>query len=201
MVNALRLSLIALTVVAFSACEGAPGSVLVPDDITAGTMSSATVEAGGAGKPTHWSAMTAKELWAHVAALDSTVLVGLKEPAQRRGIDERGRALVPGRLWTPFARRVEALGVDLLYVDDFHPLVKLRLSGPDQIEALRRSPFVEYVEPASFDVSEVLMEFGCGSTDVGISGRTQSPGDIVPGTLAWHQIPEAWQLSIGTGVT
>ena len=193
-------ALFLLASVGLAACDGSPGSDLATESASLAPAAN-TIAAGGAGEPTHWSAMSAQELWAHVAALDSTVLVGLKEPGRRRGIDEKGRVLVPEHLWTPLARQVEALGVELRYIDDFHPLVNLRLTGPGQIEALRRLPVVEYVEPASFDPSVVIMDSGCGTSTPELLGSAQSPGDVVPQTLARHSVPQAWQIATGAGVT
>lgn len=159
-----------------------------------------TVSSGDAGEPTHWSAMTSEELWQHIAKLDSTVTVGLKEPGKRRGVDKKGRAMVSENRWRQISRRVVAQGAELLSVDDLHPLVELQLTGPDQIERLRRSPFVEYVEPASFDPTGVLMST-CGSSNVREEGQTGPFGDIIPYTLARHSVPDAWQVSTGAGVT
>ncbi|MFN3595891.1 MAG: S8 family peptidase [Rubricoccaceae bacterium] len=148
--------------------------------------------------------MTAQALWEHVAALDSTVLVGLKEAGRARGVDTRGRSLVPKSLWEPLSQRVAALGVEVLYVEEtLHPLVQLRLTGPAQIEALRRAPFVEYVEPASFDATGFLLEPGCGSSAPVQFGNAQAPGDIVPYTLFRHRVPQAWSIAptAGAGVT
>ena len=198
--NHVCYSLLLCVLVSLTACDGSPGSDLAIESASFGPGAN-TVAAGGAGEPTHWSAMSAQELWAHIAALDSTVLVGLKEPGQRRGIDGRGRVLVPEHLWVSLARQVEALGVELRYIDDFHPLVNLRLIGPAQIDALRRLPVVEYVEPASFDPSLVIMDSGCGTSTPELFGSAQSPGDIVPQTLTRHSVPEAWQLATGAGIT
>jgi subtilisin family serine protease len=193
----LRLS--ALSVVfLLAACDG--GGIDAPVESAAIGTQSLTVEAGQAGDPTHWSGLTAEELWAHVAALDSTVTVGLKQPGQRRGVDEKGRSLVPRHQWRPFSNRVASLGGELVFVDDFHPLAELRISGADAIRALRRSPFVEFVEPASFDPS-LALQSQCGSTSARANGSIDSEGDIIPYTLNRHKVPEAWDFTTGTGVT
>lgn len=161
-----------------------------------------TIELGDAGDPTHWTTLSASELWTHVAALDSTVTVGLKEPGAQRGVDRQGRAMLPRGLWTALSQQVAALGMELLSVDDFHPLVVLRLSGPGQIAALRRSPFVEFVEPASFDATGSMMDsISCGSSQPRQTGRTDTYGDLVPYTLDAHSVTQAWEVSSGAGIT
>lgn len=186
--------------ISLSACDSGPNSTDDLEGVVASPFVSATVETGGAGDPTHWSAMSAEELWKHIAALDSTVTVGLKENRERKGVSDRGRVLVSKSRWRSLGQRVETLGAELLSVDEFLPLVELRLSGVNQIRALRRSPFVEYVEPASFDPAGTLMS-PCGPSPPRRTGQTMSPGDIVPYTLEKHGVPDAWALSTGSGTT
>ena len=193
-------SLILLCSVWLVACDTAPEATPSVESTASVAALVADAKAGGEDGPLRWSEVSAEALWAHVAALDSTFLVGLKQPGQARGVDERGRSLVPEHLWESLGRQLEQHGAELLYVDDFHPLVKVRLSGPGQVRALRRSPFVEYVEPARFDASVFGMASKCSPISPTLTGGTISPGDRLPYTLARHKVPLAWQLATGAGV-
>ncbi len=147
----------------------------------------------------HWAEMSSEDLWAHVAALDSTVTVGLKAPGAARGVDDRGRALLDPSLWEPLTGQlIDAVGATLLYVDDLHPFVDLRIGGMGSVRALRALPYVAYVEPASFDPSDVLMS-SC-EADATASGEIEPPGDLVPHTLLRHRVRPAWQLATGAGI-
>ena len=104
-------------------------------------------------------------------------------------------------------RLVEARGIEVLHLDDVHPLVIAKVTGPSQIDVLRRSPFVAYVESATFDIEGILESSDCGSSGSSSSspaplieeGDPIHPGDIVPYTLVRHSVLDAWEFSTGSG--
>jgi hypothetical protein len=88
---------------------------------------SAAIAAAGEDEVLEWSMLSDGALWEHVASLDSTVLVGLKEPGRSHGV-VNGQSVVPEHLWSVFAAQLEQQGAEVIYTDDLHPLVRVRLS-------------------------------------------------------------------------
>ena len=178
---------------------------LVSADATAGggSVSLSTDNAVEGEGSKYWGHLSDGEFWAHVAALDSTVNVGLKMPGRRVGVNERGQSQVPRGAWGQLTRRVERTGAVLLDSSDVHPLLTVRLTDPSQVRALRSSPFTEFVEPASFGAGEAGLFSGCsrGERSPEEGWARTSPGDIVPYSLKKLNIDDAWKRSTGEGVT
>lgn len=173
----------------------------VGPELDTGPLAAASASATASSDPnSYWSGLSDDKLWLHVSGLDSTVSVGLKEPGRARGVDDRGRPLVPRGLWVAFSNQLRNLGIEVLAIDELLPIVTVRVEGPEAIDALRRSPIVEYVEPASFEMSAVVMELGCGETTPAQVGSTVSPGDVVPYSLTKHRVTTAWQFAQGSGI-
>lgn len=131
--------------------------------------------------------------------MDSVVTVGLKRPGQRRGVDERGRALMSEGEWNSIARRFEAWDIEIVYMDEVQPVAEVRVANERHIERLRRSPHVSYVEPGG-EPTENLLQTSCGSSAVKHPGSVIPPyADMVPYTLVRHDVPLAWKRSTGRG--
>lgn len=144
------------------------------------------------------------ELWRYVAASDGRVAVGLKAPGQERGV-WRGRVLVGRGEWTQGRSAVLAQrGVSLIREDDLLPVLELRLDGPGALAAVRRLPFVDYVEPvyAEQELPQFAGVGGCGYGSAWTGDRQYtSSGDVYSEKWSAMRIPDAWSLSSGAGVT
>ena len=190
--------LFVLSLIALAGCDSDPVASGVADPGgTVAPVARGDALAGG-------EAPSADELWGRISGRDSTVLVGLKAPGQSAWPVERGRVLLPRGQWRPLMRLVEALGVEVVRLDDVHPLVTARLTGPSQIRLLRRSPFVAYVESATFALDGFLAS-GCQSSSSPATpvedGDPIGSGDILPYTLERHSVVDAWDLATGDGET
>lgn len=204
LVTMMRRSLL-ITVVLAVGFLGCDSDALTSESITAISPEHSVASKGAVARDDgliHWSDLSDEDLWSHIASLDSTVLIGLKEPGQRRGVDERGRPLLGERVWRGIAESFEGQGMELQYVDNIQPLAQVKLDGQGELEALRRSPFVSYVEPARFEGGEIWQaSSSCGASNIYDYGGAINPGDVVPWTLEKHDVPRAWGLSTGDGVT
>lgn len=144
------------------------------------------------------------ELWHLVAAGEGRAAVGLKAPGEARGV-WRGQVLVDRGEWAQArAAVVNRPGVTLLRADDLLPVVEVRLDGPEALAAVRRLPFVDYVEPVL--AQDGLPQFagvgGCGWGSAWTGDRQYtSSGDIYSQKLTAMRIPDAWALSSGAGIT
>jgi subtilisin family serine protease len=155
-------------------------------------------------RPGTWVERTDAQLWAAIAAADGNAVVGLKTPGAVRGV-YRGRVLVGRGEWSQGRAAVAAQpGVSLVSVDELLPSMEVRLSGPEAVAALRRLPFVDYVEPTMVDdgMQDYAGVGGCGwgSTWTGDRQYTAS-GDVYSQKLTAMRIPDAWTLSSGAGIT
>jgi subtilisin family serine protease len=143
------------------------------------------------------------ELWAAVQASDGRVAVGLKSPGANRGV-WRGRVLMNATQRLQGRSAVLAQkGVQLLAVDELLPIVELRVTNERALAAIRRLPFVDYVEPVV--VPQETPQFagvgGCGWGSAWTGDRQYtSTGDIYSQKFTAMGIPAAWAHSSGAGV-
>lgn len=144
------------------------------------------------------------EMWRHVRDGGGRAVVGLKAPGQVRGV-WRGEVLVTRAQKSQARSAVLAQrGVRLVFADDLLPLLEVELASEEALSAVRRLGVVDYVEPVM--VADDLHTFagvgGCGWGS-GWTGDRQytSTGDVYSQKLTAMNIPAAWTLSSGAGVT
>ncbi|HEY0023370.1 MAG TPA: S8/S53 family peptidase [Longimicrobium sp.] len=137
-------TLLAVLVVALTACSDDADRLMDP---VRSIARADNVPARTAEPATSWVHRSDVEVWNESAELDSTFLVGLKAPGQPRGIWE-ATILVDRREAEDFKRALAAQpGVELVRADPVVPIVLLRISDFSTLAAIRRLPFVDYVEP------------------------------------------------------
>ena len=197
---AVPLALAAL--VALAACSDGPAS---PDPVApAASRAEQPIPSRAQERPGTWVERTDAQLWAAIEAAGGSAAVGLKAPGGVRGV-WRGRVLVGRSEWSQGRAAVAAQpGVTLVRADDLLPSMEVKLEGPGALAALRRLPFVDYVEPTM--VQDELPEFagvgGCGWGSAWTGDRQYTAsGDLYSQKLAAMRIPDAWALSSGAGVT
>lgn len=197
-----RITPAVLALAALAACSDTPSS---PD------LDPSLAQADGQPIPTrqeqHPGTFLEKsdaELWGFVAQSGGRVAVGLKAPGAPRGV-WKGKVLVGRTQWAQGRAAVVAQrGVELLLVDDLLPILELKLSDPAALSAVRKLPFVDYVEPVI--IPQELPQFagigGCGwgSTWTGDRQYT-STGDVYSQKFTAMGIPAAWSYSSGAGVS
>jgi subtilisin family serine protease len=155
-------------------------------------------------RPGTFADMSDEALWPHVAASEGVATVGLRAAGAPRGV-WKGKVLIGAQARGEAERAVLAQrGVTLISSDDLLPRVKVKLDGPEALRAVRRLGFVDYVEPmvAVGDLNSHAGVGGCGwgSTWTGDRQYTAS-GDIYSQKLTAMNVPSAWTLSSGAGVT
>lgn len=143
------------------------------------------------------------ELWSYVQDSDGLVAVGLKAPGGVRGT-WRGKVLVDRSEKAQGRAAVLAQrGVQLVAVDELLPVLEVRLADQAALAAIRKLPFVDYVEPVM--VAQEAPQFagigGCGWGS-GWTGDRQytSTGDVYSQKFTAMGIPAAWSYSSGAGV-
>lgn len=198
---------------------------------TATVVARSSAQAGGSAPQSDtvgWAALSDSTLWATIVRTDTVVVVGLKEPGSQRGV-ERGRSVVSRARWTS---AIQALGADtrnrLVSSDTVRlPFARLKPADVAALAAIRRLPFVDYVEPNFVPVVSADVGFGCDwSGSSGGSGDSPFEGQLTPSIPSgdnvsstyftsntyfgsnWlysgsdgMNVANAWHLSSGAGVT
>jgi subtilisin family serine protease len=151
-----------------------------------------------------WLDRTDPALWQAVQASGGLAVVGIKGPTAERGV-YRGRLLLEPREWRSRAVELAARrGVEVLAVDEMLPIVDVRVSGEAALRALRRLPWVDYVEPASAEqaIADHASVGGCGWGSAWDGDREYTAsGDLYSARFAAMGIPDAWTLTSGRGMT
>ncbi|MFN3597075.1 MAG: hypothetical protein ACK41D_07365 [Rubricoccaceae bacterium] len=155
--------------VALSACDGnAPASTSSSAPSTASATATGTTDPEVSVEATSgllsWADLSDEELWAKVAPSGGHVLVGLSAPGVGRAI-RAGISLLNEGQERAAVQAVQRSTITLTREYDRIPVAMLKVSGADDIRFLRLSPFVSYVEPATF---EALPQSGNSCEDWGI---------------------------------
>jgi serine protease len=137
---------------------------------------------------------------------DSTFIVALKIPGTNRGF-WLGRSLVDSLT----LRRAHAVlqrsfpKVRLVRIERDYPLVIARIESREALTAVRRLPFIDYVEPEQVIGDRIRMtdfsQSGCGINPTNGPFDYVSSGDVISTSYQRANIPEAWELSQGSGVS
>jgi hypothetical protein len=149
----------------------------------------------------HWARLSAQELWDHIAGLDSTLVVGLKNPEEPRGF-WLGEFLLDETELAAARNLVESVdGAELIDESEILPLVDVEARGPEVIEALRALPVADYVEPGLMDI-QLAGTKGCEFPAWSGPADTTQWGDTIPPhyTRDPIQVHNAWNRSQGADV-
>ena len=197
-----RITPAALALVALAACSDTPSA---PDlDPSLAQANGQPIPTRQEQRPGTFIEKSDAELWSFVQQSGGRVAVGLKAAGAPRGV-YRGRILV-GRAQQAQGRAavLAQRGVQLLAADELLPILELRLADPAALSAVRKLPFVDYVEPVI--IQQEAPQFagigGCGwgSTWTGDRQYT-STGDVYSQKFTAMGIPSAWGYSSGAGVS
>jgi serine protease len=158
--------------------------------------------------PPRQSLVSEAQSWqdARKAAPDGSAsfVVGLKAPGARRGVWRDAVLVPPGERRLAESRVLGIPGVRLVSREDGLPAMSVRLRDRSALRAVRRSPFVDYVDPLYVPVESAGI--GCTSPTLDTSGSIVDPvsGDIFPWSFPLHRIAEAWRripAGPGAGIT
>jgi len=197
--------LVALAMLALAACSDVQAPLSTPD-ATPVTLDPAgrPIPTRAQERPGTFADMPDAALWRHVEASGGMVTVGLKSPGSPRGT-WRGQLLIDRMGMSKTARALlEQPGVTLVRLDEVLPTVQVRLADFETMERVRRLGYVDYVEPsvAVGDINSHAGVGGCGWGGAWTGDRQYTAsGDIYSQKFTAMNIPAAWNLSSGAGVT
>jgi subtilisin family serine protease len=198
--NIRRISPAALALAALAACSDAPSG---PDLDPSLANNGQPIPTRQEQRPGTLIEKSDAELWSMVEFSEGRVVVGLRQPGVARGV-YRGKVLVDRNQRAQGRAAVLAQpGVQLLSEDDMLPRMEVRLADQAALSAIRKLPFVDYVEPVL--IPQELPQFagigGCGWGSAWTGDRQYtSTGDIYSQKFTGMGIPSAWSYSSGAGI-
>lgn len=127
------------------------------------------------------------------------VYVGLKRPGAARGW-WRGQRVVDDVSWLGGRQALASqAGVAVVAVDSLLPMVTIKVRDVAALGALRRLPFVDYVEPA-LAINAATVASGCDWVQDDSPWTTHPTyGDRVPESYTRSFVDQAWGSSTGAG--
>jgi subtilisin family serine protease len=157
-------------------------------------------------KVSDFAAVREPEMWRRLQGSDQRAVIGLKAPDRERGMWGDQVLVDAAQLSKARAALVAREGVELLAEDDVRPVVTVRFQSADAMESVRKLPFVDYLEPASFPGQ---LTSGCTGINNPAGGDPYSgptdevaQGDLLPVLYNYSRIKEAWDWgATGAGVT
>lgn len=169
----------------------------------------------------NWRDADSHMLWSAVINGNNVVTIGFgNSKANFERIKTSNNAKIQNELLAIIIKYEEtALDKVLLSADPDLNLIDVMISKQETIIALRQSKYIRYLEPADYkylEVRDAQYRFGVGAnSSVGTSSgcgyesevlavadfTTVTPNAKVPWTFYQHNIPNAWTISTGRGVT
>ena len=165
--------------------------------------------------PTQWSD---RALWSAVVHSDSLVAIGFQPSGFLTTVNWIASVDLHSTSWRQARQAViEVLSTDPslireVWVEEQLPVILVRLESEAQLQRLRRSPYVRYVEPVSYDRNlnqkDQMIESasGCGSNtpDYGIINgshyTTIAPNAKQSWNYSGHGVLQAWGRATGKGI-
>lgn len=163
----------------------------------------------------NWSDASSQLLWSAVINGNNVVSIGF---GNSKNNFERAKTSNTAKIQNELLAiimKYEGTTLDkvLIMADADLNLIDVIITKQETIIALRQSKYIRYVEPADYRYLEVRnatnrssagTSSGCGyeaETLAAADYTTTTPNAKVPWTFTQHNIPNAWALSTGRGVT
>jgi hypothetical protein len=196
-VQPMRVLGVTTVLVVLTACSDAPAFPSSADGIR-------TSQVTMAAEPSNrWRDLSDESLWQSVVKADSIADVGLKPETSEKGLVAGVVKLSDSERRTARLSINAISGVTVIRSDTLLPIVRTKLASIESLRLLRRLRWIEYVEPGkAVDITtKPWSSSGCGG-DLWQGNVGYLPeGDILPLSYQPMNIPQAWGVSQGIGVT
>lgn len=168
----------------------------------------------------NWSEASSYLLWSAVVKGNNIVTIGFGNSKSNfeRAKTSNNSQIQNDLLAIIMKYEATALDKTLINADADLNLMDVMISKQETIIALRRSKYIRYIEPANYSyLSHQTAKNNLGNTTNSSSGSsgcgyesstlatadytTTTPNAKVPWTFTQHNIPNAWTISSGRGVT
>jgi serine protease len=133
-----------------------------------------------------------------------TVAVGLRDPTLPRGVWRASLLLNGAERGMAESSIRQIRGVHVIDRDNDVPAIALKVDNMASLDALQRSPYLDYLEPLHIDIEQASTPPGCSTAlYAGPVTRDPSSGSIIPWNFRLMGVDKAWQRSAlaGRGMT
>lgn len=147
--------------------------------------------------PDGWVTKSDSAVWQRLAETDSTAIVGLRAPGAPRGV-WRNQLLLSHSQWTEAHNAVISQpGVTLLDRDNMLPAILIKVGNQNTLEAVRKLPIIDYVEPAIMRPVGDGWASTCKDGETWTGTTTVASGDLVAYSFLEMGIERAWLRAQG----
>lgn len=219
-----RFILLAVSMILVSSCQDIIDSPTAPPHRN--TLNAQGQISPRSAEPAHsFVHLSDAELWQYVRNAGNKVILGMKEPGAARGI-YLDKILISSARRAEVENAILAMpGVRLLRKSEYLPILQLQIPDSATMVALRKAPFVDYLEPQSIrqpvSLPTSFSQIGSGSMPVAfdisenwsscsglddwtpeLNDQTSALGDVI----GWSQsskythVTEAWARSQGDNI-
>lgn len=169
------------------------------------------------GKKFYWKEASTHMLWSAVLKGDNLVTIGFGRNTEDF---DRSQSNSANQMQTEILNLIKRYETEqsedlVVYEDAFLNLIDVRITKQETLEALRKNRNVRYLEPADYRYftyenqqteggNQIMSSSGCGYSSSTLSTAdytTVSPNARVPWAFYKHNIPAAWSLTSGSGIT
>ena len=163
----------------------------------------------------HWTNMTSQMIWSAALQGNNLITVGFGNTtsAFERSTSANNQQIENELLSIISKYEGKEIKDILVSSDEFLNLIDVVILKQETIIALRQTKYIRYIEPADYrylgDVSDSENQRSSSSSGCGFESSTLSASDYttitpnakVPWNFYTHNIPSAWNLSTGSGIT
>lgn len=212
----LKLSILALLV--FTSCtkdESAEQGILIDpaqkDPLTTQEINVKINEALNSQGSFNWNQSSTHLLWSAIVQGQKVATIGF---GKSKSDYDRSKSSDNQKMQNEILNIIlkhEEKGLDKILIssDEYLNLIDVVIEKQETVIALKRSKYIRYFEPADYrymegNVGNEKSDSGCGSESEALNSAdytTITPNAKVPWAFYQHNIPSAWNLSTGSGIT
>jgi hypothetical protein len=157
-------------------------------------------------EPRRWKDANDQTLWDNITQADTSLMVGLKQPGQARGV-VRGSPVLSRVDWLD---KIDRIGREddilVLSADSSHlPVVRLKVRNIQAMRRIRNLPYVDYAEPALIRLAFASDCTNDNSPTPYPMMRAKAPHNFTDDSVAIQfdsmNVFNAWRITNGYGVT
>ncbi|MEM0577494.1 S8 family peptidase [Flavobacterium polysaccharolyticum] len=192
-------------------------NVLQKEPLTTAQINATINQVLTSNKQFHWSEMSSQMIWSAALQGQNLITIGFGNSASDfdRSKSSNNQKMQEDLLSIISKYEGKELKDILVSSDEFLNLMDVVITKQETVIALRQSKYIRYIEPADYrylgdrannqyEKSSSSTSSGCGFESSTLNTQdytTVTPNARVPWTFYQHNIPSAWNLSTGRGIT
>lgn len=192
-------------------------NVLQKEPLTTAQINATINQVLTSNKQFYWSEMSSQMIWSAALQGQNLITIGFGNSASDfdRSKSSNNQKMQEDLLSIISKYEGKELKDILVSSDEFLNLMDVVITKQETVIALRQSKYIRYIEPADYrylgdrannqyEKSNSSTSSGCGFESSTLNTQdytTITPNARVPWTFYQHNIPSAWNLSTGRGIT